>query len=79
MGTSLTVHPFASLIQLPHKNVPRILINRDKVGMVSFIGFPFNGMILHYISQCTTALTLAISRKNISEISGSREIAMSVF
>lgn len=32
MGTSLTVHPFASLTELVPDNCPRVLINMDEVG-----------------------------------------------
>lgn len=32
MGTSLSVHPFASLVNLVPKSCPRLLINREKVG-----------------------------------------------
>eukprot|EP01091_Cochliopodium_minus_P007262 TRINITY_DN17168_c0_g1_i1.p1 TRINITY_DN17168_c0_g1~~TRINITY_DN17168_c0_g1_i1.p1 ORF type:complete len:321 (-),score=94.72 TRINITY_DN17168_c0_g1_i1:3-965(-) len=32
MGTSLTVYPFASLVDLVDEGVPRILANREKVG-----------------------------------------------
>ncbi|TFK34729.1 Sir2 family histone deacetylase Hst2 [Crucibulum laeve] len=32
MGTSLTVHPFASLAEMPDSSCPRVLINLDKVG-----------------------------------------------
>lgn len=32
MGTSLTVHPFASLARLPRPGCPRVLINLDHVG-----------------------------------------------
>ncbi|KAJ3510023.1 hypothetical protein NLJ89_g4905 [Agrocybe chaxingu] len=32
MGTSLTVHPFASLAQMVNKTCPRVLINLDHVG-----------------------------------------------
>ncbi|KAH6665531.1 DHS-like NAD/FAD-binding domain-containing protein [Halenospora varia] len=32
MGTSLTVHPFASLPQFAGEGVPRVLINKEKVG-----------------------------------------------
>ena len=32
IGTSLTVHPFASLINMVEKQCPRVLINLDKVG-----------------------------------------------
>ena len=32
MGTSLTVHPFASLPQSANEGVPRLLINKEKVG-----------------------------------------------
>ena len=35
MGTSLTVQPFASLINEVGMNVPRVLINMEKVGIVS--------------------------------------------
>lgn len=42
MGTSLTVHPFASLIQLVHLKTPRLLINREKVGMELHRGFDFD-------------------------------------
>jgi NAD-dependent deacetylase sirtuin 2 len=36
MGTSLTVHPFASLIAEPATTVPRLLINREICGVVLF-------------------------------------------
>merc|ERR1719421_380429 len=32
-GTSLQVHPFAGLIQVPDNTVPRVLFNRDKCGL----------------------------------------------
>jgi NAD+-dependent protein deacetylase SIR2 len=32
MGTSLTVHPFASLVDMVPKDCPRVLINLDRVG-----------------------------------------------
>jgi NAD+-dependent protein deacetylase SIR2 len=32
MGTSLTVHPFASLVNMVEGQCPRVLINLDKVG-----------------------------------------------
>lgn len=32
MGTSLVVQPFASLVNQVNSNVPRILINRERVG-----------------------------------------------
>ncbi|DBB05735.1 hypothetical protein WJX77_006542 [Trebouxia sp. C0004] len=32
MGTSITVQPFASLIDKVRSDVPRVLINREKVG-----------------------------------------------
>ncbi|KIJ64406.1 hypothetical protein HYDPIDRAFT_90223 [Hydnomerulius pinastri MD-312] len=35
MGTSLTVHPFASLVGLVPKGCPRVLINLDEVGNFS--------------------------------------------
>ena len=35
MGTSLKVHPFCGLIEYVDNHVPRLLINREKVGMVS--------------------------------------------
>ena len=35
MGTSLKVQPFASLIDHVDKNIPRLLINRDEVGVYS--------------------------------------------
>jgi NAD-dependent deacetylase sirtuin 2 len=35
MGTSLTVQPFASLIHKVRDEVPRLLINREKVGEVN--------------------------------------------
>lgn len=39
MGTSLTVQPFASLIDFVSDNCVRLLINREKVGKVSSGGF----------------------------------------
>jgi NAD+-dependent protein deacetylase sirtuin 2 len=41
MGTSLTVQPFASLINRVPSNTPRLLINKEKVGHMSG-GFKFN-------------------------------------
>src|SRR5580698_2128990 len=32
MGTSLTVHPFASLVNMVPNDCPRVLINLDRVG-----------------------------------------------
>lgn len=32
MGTSLQVHPFASLVMMVNKGTPRMLINRERVG-----------------------------------------------
>jgi NAD-dependent SIR2 family protein deacetylase len=32
MGTSLQVYPFAFLVNSVHKDVPRILINKERVG-----------------------------------------------
>ena len=45
MGTSLTVHPFASLIDMPGPSVPRLLINNDLVGVdhSPSSGFDFEG------------------------------------
>lgn len=45
MGTSLQVHPFASLIDVVGPKVPRLLINRDKVGDhgSKHKGFDFSG------------------------------------
>ena len=40
MGTSLVVHPFASLVNRVKSNVPRILINRERVG--EFMHRPFS-------------------------------------
>eukprot|EP01100_Stratorugosa_tubuloviscum_P000085 TRINITY_DN1019_c0_g2_i1.p1 TRINITY_DN1019_c0_g2~~TRINITY_DN1019_c0_g2_i1.p1 ORF type:complete len:349 (+),score=170.68 TRINITY_DN1019_c0_g2_i1:63-1109(+) len=36
IGTSLVVHPFASLINKVSKTTPRLLINREKVGHATF-------------------------------------------
>jgi NAD+-dependent protein deacetylase sirtuin 2 len=41
MGTSLTVQPFASLITRVQSKIPRLLINKEKVGQKSN-GFKFN-------------------------------------
>lgn len=38
IGTSLTVQPFASLVEMVGGDVPRLLINRDKVGQSFFSG-----------------------------------------
>lgn len=35
LGSSLIVNPFASLVDLPSSNIPRLLINREKVGQRS--------------------------------------------
>ena len=32
MGTSLTVQPFASIVEAPHARTPRLLINRERCG-----------------------------------------------
>jgi len=36
LGTSLVVHPFAGLVDLPSSGTPRLLINRERVGGRSF-------------------------------------------
>ncbi len=61
MGTSLKVQPFASLIEKVNKSVPRILINREKVGIkeddiISFLikkmdGFNFEDDSRDYFIQ----------------------------
>merc|ERR1712196_502745 len=38
LGTSLTVHPFNQLVELPDFRAPRVLINRDKAGKMK-MGF----------------------------------------
>ena len=38
IGTSLTVQPFASLVDMVGASVPRLLINRDRVGESVFSG-----------------------------------------
>jgi NAD-dependent deacetylase sirtuin 2 len=38
IGTSLTVQPFASLVEMAGGDVPRLLINRDRVGESFFSG-----------------------------------------
>ncbi|KAJ1742750.1 hypothetical protein LPJ78_002342 [Coemansia sp. RSA 989] len=45
MGTSLQVHPFASLIDQVPRSTPRLLVNRERVGESSIggIGFDFDG------------------------------------
>ncbi|KAI8805252.1 sirtunin 2 [Cladochytrium replicatum] len=50
MGTSLTVHPFASLINQPKPDVPRLLINREPAGVYRspVRGFDFNGDLQKY-------------------------------
>ncbi|EGD76750.1 Sirt3 protein [Salpingoeca rosetta] len=48
MGTSLKVHPFASLISYARKDVPRILINRDRVGED---GFAFYGSAFDFDAE----------------------------
>ncbi|KAJ1674989.1 NAD-dependent protein deacetylase sirtuin-2 [Spiromyces aspiralis] len=44
MGTSLQVYPFAALINYPAGDVPRLLINRERVGdsMTRGVGFDFD-------------------------------------
>ena len=44
MGTSLQVHPFASLITMVSKGTPRMLINRERVGEYYPKGFQFNSV-----------------------------------
>ena len=41
MGTSLAVHPFAALVGEVRHSVPRLLINREKVGQQ--LGLDFEG------------------------------------
>jgi len=36
IGTSLKVHPFAALADMPNAGVPRLLINREQVGSFRF-------------------------------------------
>jgi NAD-dependent deacetylase sirtuin 2 len=50
MGTSLQVMPFASLINSVRKNVPRLLINMEEVGVrfSSSHGFDFSGRFQKY-------------------------------
>ncbi|KAJ2453467.1 hypothetical protein EV183_002220 [Coemansia sp. RSA 2336] len=45
MGTSLQVHPFASLIDRVSSSTPRLLVNRERVGEsgIGRIGFDFDG------------------------------------
>ncbi|ORX66959.1 NAD-dependent deacetylase sirtuin-2 [Linderina pennispora] len=45
MGTSLAVHPFAGLVNLVSKSVPRLLINRERVGesKARGVGLDFDG------------------------------------
>lgn len=43
MGTSLTVHPFASLVNMVEARCPRVLINLDDVGG---IGSKMNDLVL---------------------------------
>ena len=38
LGTSLTVQPFASLVEQVGKDVPRLFINRTKPGKAGFLG-----------------------------------------
>jgi len=42
MGTSLQVHPFASLIEKVASGTPRLLINRERVGEYPYGGFDFS-------------------------------------
>jgi NAD-dependent deacetylase sirtuin 2 len=42
MGTSLAVHPFASLITKVRKNVPRVLVNMEVAGTEVYGGFDFS-------------------------------------
>ncbi|KAJ2780791.1 NAD-dependent protein deacetylase sirtuin-2 [Coemansia javaensis] len=44
MGTSLQVQPFASLVAEVGAAVPRLLINRERVGDSGAAGFDFDGM-----------------------------------
>ncbi|KAJ3191917.1 NAD-dependent protein deacetylase sirtuin-2 [Irineochytrium annulatum] len=59
IGTSLTVNPFASLIYKVPESVPRLLINRDKVGEGGMLGFNFSdtegtGRDAVYLGDCDT-------------------------
>ncbi|KAI8851911.1 DHS-like NAD/FAD-binding domain-containing protein [Chytridium lagenaria] len=48
IGTSLQVHPFASLISRVSMKTPRLLINREKVGINAVRGFDFTGETAEY-------------------------------
>lgn len=51
MGTSLTVHPFASLPSLAPPSIPRVLINLEKVGG---IGSRVNDVVL--LGECDAVI-----------------------
>lgn len=53
MGTSLTVHPFASLASMPDTTCPRVLINLERVGD---IGKRRNDLVL--LGKCDEVVTL---------------------
>lgn len=46
MGTSLMVHPFASLVDMVEKTTPRVLFNREPVGPFGAVGLGRNVVAL---------------------------------
>merc|ERR1719198_2931130 len=45
MGTSLQVHPFAGLVREVRPDVPRLLINRERVGEDDGMHFSLKSML----------------------------------
>ena len=72
MGTSLKVQPFASLIDHVNKNIPRLLINREEVGVYS------NGSdIFPYFSEISGGFDFS-KRKKCRDVALLRECDIGV-
>ena len=68
MGTSLQVQPFASLIEQVPKNIPRLLINREKVGIhrrtLFSRCFDFNKNTKEYFRNPLLAMLIAFTKSS---------------
>ncbi|PWN41871.1 NAD-dependent deacetylase sirtuin-2 [Ceraceosorus guamensis] len=65
LGTSLKVHPFASLITRVPRHIPRILINLEKVGDDQWGGLDFDG---DYVEEPERVRDVWSGEKKIDEV-----------
>ncbi|CEH15443.1 sirt3 protein [Ceraceosorus bombacis] len=65
LGTSLRVHPFASLITRVPRHIPRILINLEKVGDDQWGGLDFDG---DYVEEPEGVRDVWSGEKQIDEV-----------